>query len=52
MFNQYARIAFFALAAIGSASFRALKENVANSIMWRMRPDHHPAKLLCHIDAT
>jgi hypothetical protein len=26
--------------------------NVANSIMWRTRPDHHLAKLLCHIDAT
>jgi hypothetical protein len=33
--SSYRRIAFFALAAMGSASLKALKENVANSIMWR-----------------
>jgi hypothetical protein len=35
MFNQYARIAFFALAAMGSASFRAL--NVI-SLAYRLLP--------------
>jgi len=50
--SSYPRIAFFALTAMGSASLKALKENVVNSIMWRTQLDHRPVTLLCHANAT
>jgi hypothetical protein len=48
----YARIARFALAAIGAALPKALKVNVVNSIMWRPQLDHRPVTLLCYANAT
>jgi len=42
--NPYARIAFFALAAIGSASLAALKGSASHTCYFHLHPSRHNAK--------